>query len=466
MPTNPVRDDGTGAARQDGGVPRRGSRLIWALVGALVAACGADPAPPTRLELTPGSGHQSVVLAAGPVDSGPLVAWNLEDPLDEPLLLPWPEQGDLQVTALFYSVRLDELGLAPGALRRTEDGLALPAPDGVQRAALRPGDTPQWTDAGPGLGELGALRVARDAPCAQFSITFFDLPFQSEVAAVIAVSEREAWVLALGGTLWRADAAGGFAQLATGLPDGTAVAGGPGQLWVGGSGGRLVGLEIDGDQATITSSAILPTEGRIEALALAPGGRAPVFALTAERRFLGRGAQGWQVLAAIDEDVDDVRGLAAISPDEAVFGFYYALVAYRWKANTLRTEPVPINSFRSGITAIAYWPGFGTVIGSGMGELMVQTEGGDVWTKLAGAYAVLNVESLVQYERGFLYTDESGVVVQYAPGVGFCPVLTPPLEATAEGRVMSGFGLDLVSAGTGRRGAPPAQIFWYHREVR
>lgn len=433
-------------------------------LAALAALAGCADAAPLRLELEPDPAHRAVIVSVAPAEAGPLLAWDPRSAPPEPLLLDLPGAGGPRVTALYYEASLEALGLRPGPLVRAEDGLPLPEPDRLAQADVDGAGPPAWRPLERMPDDLRALRVQAELPCAAFEPAVVELPFTG-VGGLAAAPDGAAWVLATDGRLWRVRADGDATPLATGLPVGGLAAPSPDTLWLGGAGGRLVRLEVRGETATVTARMDLPEQPWIEALGLPPGGAAPAFALSRSRRLFGEGPGGWRRLAAVDADIGDVGGLAAIGPREALFGFDDGLVAYRWTEDELREESVPANAFDSGLTALAHWPDYGTVIGTAVGELLVRPRERDAWVRLEGAYSTLDVEALARYEDGFVYSDERGVVVQYQPGFGFCPPTTPPAGSIGEGRRLVVSGSDLITAGDAPDGGQPAQVFWYRRRA-
>lgn len=434
------------------------------MLGGLAAfGCGAEASAPLRLELDPGPSHRAAVIAVGDVRTGPLEAWDLAAPPTSALLADLPADAPLPVIALYYEAPPSELGLEPGPLVRAQEGLPLPEADRVQTAALEAGEPPRWQDRADIPPALAALRVARRSPCAVFEPTAVDLPFFEDVRGLEVGPHGAAWVLSDAGGLYRVTPEGQVDLLLEGLPGGALMKAAD-DLWLAGALGSLARVRIGVRTASVVERFPLAAVGRVRALAASPGGAGPRFALTSDRRLYGGGPSGWRELARVDEDLGEVGGAVALSETEALFGFDEGLLAYRWRDGGLTAEVVPANALRSGLNCFRRVPGLGTVIGTGVGELLLRPPGADAWTKLEGAYATLDVEDIEPYEQGFVYIDESGVMVQYAPEIGYCEPISPPPTKHAEGVHVAARGLDLVAAGAAEDGRRSAQLFWYRRQ--
>ncbi len=443
-------------------------RVICGLLsGLLLAGCSPELGPALRLELDPRPEHQTVIVSVGSALTGPLVAWDIDQGPQIALNAQWPSQGDLPVTALYYEQSLAELGLETEVLRRRESGLPIPTPDEVQRAQARSEQVSRWEILDVVPIELRDLHIVRNSPCAEFSVTFTELPFTGEVRGLIPITAREAWILVEGGELWRIDADGGAVLLASGLPDRTILTLAPNRLWLGGHGGRVLEVAIDGDLLTVTTT-ITVGSVEIQALAALPNETVPSFAVDSNRRLYGADGQDWKRLVRlrVEQDIGRAGGLLAFAPDDVLMGFVDGLRAYRWNGRELLEEEVPGTALSSGLTAFAHWPDYGTVIGTAVGELIQKKIKQDGWTKLEGAYAVADVKGLGRYDAGFVYNDETGVIVQYLPRWGYCPPIAPPPAAVAEGRTLAVFGEAMMTAGVEARRGPRRQAFWYHREPR
>lgn len=444
------------------------ARVICGVLGALLlAGCGPEPGPALRFELAPRAEHRTAIVSVGSAQTGPLVAWDLDRGPLMPLNVAWPSQGELPVTALYYEESLAGLGLETEALVRRTSGLPIPEPDQIQRVQTSPREAADWQVLDVLPTELRELHIVRKSPCAEFSVTFTELPFAGSIRGLVSISEREAWVLADGGELWRIDADGGAILVASAVPDRTVLSLVPNRLWLGGDNGRVMELSLAGNLATVTATLSVGSR-TIEALAALPGATRPSFAVDSSRRLFEADGDDWPTVAHLRPEVDigKAGGMLAFAPDDVLLGFVEGLVAYRWNGRELLEEEVGGTSLSSGLTAFAHWPDYGTLIGTAVGELIHKRNGQDGWTKLEGAYAVLDVMGLQQYETGFVYNDESGVVVQYIPGHGYCAPIAPPLAAVAEGRTLAVFGDDMITAGVEASRGPRRQAFWFHRERR
>lgn len=404
------------------------------------------------LPLPSDPGAKTVIVALEHHDRLEVSAIRL-DPFDRADLLPAATGSPTKVVAwaLLYPETLEELELEEGKLEATADPTrARPLPaeaSATYRAEAVEGAEVRWIESELSP-ELTAFRFpALEVVCPQYDLLI--LPTHSGVTfGATRLDETGALLTSSSGSMWRVSARGlepfrpapGPVVGAWRAPDG--------EIWAGGSNGRLFRGHPETGLVEVASS---PADGHIRWLAGPHDASAPfeLFTVSHSGSFARFDGRDWEPFVISTSTSSPRGGVVWLGPDEAVAlppqpTNYDVLYHHRRPGQPPGVaEKKVILAAQGDINAITLLPGFGLTFLTKLSVILV--EQGQTFTRLEEAPVAGETSAIAPYRRGFVYAAKGISFIEYHPIAGYCPkvdVMVPIIPKTIvpleEGFVIAG----------------------------
>ena len=394
-------------------------------------AC-AEAASPLWVGFPPTQDANSMMLAYETGDAVEVVAIALEpgaDPAPIRVSLDPGSEQPLRLQALLYATDLDTLGVPAGPLPRepsTEQTRAIPQPDRIYAAEIDGAGEVSWTRAGALSAALDDVRIPSlsYAGCVQWRTSVVSLTTGGRVEFAVGTNNGGLLVgtddgtlaLVTVGTVKAVPRPVGITRFLGAYHDVVS-----GEHYFGAEYGRLWRGTVT-DRVEVVALPPSPHGGIlrwIDGGPAADGGGTEIFTLSRSGDF-SRFAEGsWKRLHKFTGPggLPRLGGVARIGPGEAVAVWSFTDEVVRTIDKRAWTEPTPT---RQGITAAVNTPSMGPVLATANGEILAYGAGG--WTQIGDAAVASWIYSLMPYGTGFILGGAFGLLQQYTPEDGFCPL--------------------------------------------
>jgi hypothetical protein len=396
--------------------------------------------PLLRLDLPLSAEHRAVIIALELGDRLRVSAHAIDAGRISPVVESFALDEPARATALLYERDLTAMGLDEGVLEESASGRAIPEADRTLGAEISDANASAWEDV-PRSPALEGFRFASADPCVRLSLRTLAIPGSGLPTFALGFPEGVLFARE-DGQLFYVDRTLAITTLSTGRVFFSAFHDGD-RIQLGSTASEIWSGELDPSIPSIVLAQTATAPHRDDVLHL-DGGGGEIFVQSRGWFVEHFDGSSWRTLSQI-MDQGRSTGIARTGPGRAVSAYGCSLSLYEHGERTTEI-PLPANRITSnGISALIHDPSYGTIAGSFIGEVLQQRTGSG-WTKLEGAYATIEVTSLVRHGEGFFYSDERSVLVQWDPAVGFCPIHAP--EDMVEGiSKVARSGSDLVVIG-------------------
>jgi hypothetical protein len=401
--------------------------------------CTAEQ-PVVRLDLPLSEEHRAVVIALELGDRLLVSAHAIDAGTIAPVVEPFELDQPARATALLYRQDLEALALDGGVLEESAGGRAIPAADRTVGTEISDATASGWDDV-QRSPVLDGFRFSGADPCVRLSLRTIAIPGTGLPTFALGFPEGVLFARE-DGQLFFVDRNLSLTTLSTGRLFFSALNDGD-RILLGSTASEIWSGELDPSIPSITLAQTATAPHFDDVLHL-DGGGGDLFAQSRGWFVEHFDGTSWRTLSQIT-DQGRSTGIARIGSGRAFSAYGDSLSLFEHGERTTEV-PLPANRITSnGISALIHDPSYGTIAGSFIGELLEQRTG-SAWTKLEGAYATIEVTSIVRYGEGFFYSDERSVLVQWDPAAGFCPIHAP--EDMVEGiSKVARTGSDLVVIG-------------------
>lgn len=331
----------------------------------------------------------------------------------------------IHVVAFLYQRSVAELGLTAGRLTLSDSPTALPLPtaDRGWVADVQGQEAPAWTLL-TGIDPIAArIKIPRTSNCADFNLETFTLTSTGGGSFLVKTSSRDALVGTRGGSVYRVNTNGTYAELKINPP-----------LFV--TSASLFGVESDGPEmlfatrpADLWIGTVTATTIEMTFLARDPSG--DTFEHMAAERdgsayLLGHHGKlkrwdGTRFNEIYDFEESNSSGFISQLKDAEAFSAWPTLpgVVLHMRGNEY-TEEVFAGGDRIGPRAMHTISRLGYVLGTVDGRVFVKSEG--MWRELPNSKASVSIFAFTGHREGFIAGLTGGYLMEWDRTEGFCPL--------------------------------------------
>ncbi len=431
------------------------ARLL--LLVSLLPACGTSE-PPLHIDLPELSSFSSYLIALKDSAGTQLYAGDLKDEgAFAPLIHPLNSSGALELELLLYETSISSIGLSAGLVEEDEAAEdSIPTPVSIQTSQVLAFKPLAWQEQSEVSTRLAGTKVKLTPPCISFRQRTKEVP---EIGAphsgghtlldVSTAEKKQVMVLSDENGIYVFNKDLELRQVYSGPQRFTVTYRDElGDLWFGDyEGGVWRGNFLPNGDLDIQMVSQV-RGGYIRRLAGSHRSKTDYDQhVVVDRMTVKRwdGTQWGDSLASFPDEYESVRALFHYGPEHAAVGFHGTLLYHDLKGNRSFRGDLPGSTLKNGAYTDKYIPGYGAVIGTRLGELLVERRPDGGFIKLQGAPFAVSVWDITPYEDAFAYIDDRGNVVQFNPrNGGFCEGIVAPYQEAVDGMRIVSVGKDLV----------------------
>ncbi len=333
------------------------------------------------------------------------------------VVVSYPGDG-AELWLLAYDRPLSAMGLVAGPVALSDNGVRIPKP--VEAYAGRATAGAGWT-----LGEvpevIAALRVRTAVvdPCVRFLIDDVVLTGsgEDEPSMALVLDDDAVLVGSDAGRFYRVQGlnAAPLTQLATTTPSRAGFRSADGTIWLLGHDHRIARGTLEAGFVDISPRPPEPVQrGDVD------GQGDEIFVVTNSQTLYVFRSGRWQRLFEAPKRDDYRVSVAWIGPNEAfVAGLSYEGL-HRWKDGQPLQERL-IEDLGGRASTVRYLPEVGWVAATLLGRVFLLADDGQ-WEELQQSPFGLEIAFVLPLRSGIFIVSHDGVVGQYHPGYGYCPI--------------------------------------------